>query len=54
MSRRQLSRDLIVTDMLSGDERAWVDAYHARVWDLLSGQLEGDVKSWLKAACGPL
>ena len=49
-----LSRDLIVTDMLSGDERAWVDAYHARVWDLLSGQLEGDVKSWLKAACVPL
>tara|TARA_R110000751_G_scaffold62790_12_gene130018 strand:- start:51845 stop:53656 length:1812 start_codon:yes stop_codon:yes gene_type:complete len=46
-----LSRDLIVTDMLSGGERAWVDAYHARVWDLLSGQLEGDVKSWLKAAC---
>ena len=49
-----LSRDLIVTDMLSETERAWVDDYHARVWSLISGRLERDVKAWLKAACEPL
>lgn len=49
-----LSRDLIVTDMLSETERAWVDDYHARVWSLISGRLESDVKAWLKAACEPL
>jgi Xaa-Pro aminopeptidase len=49
-----LSRDLIVTDLLSSAERAWVDDYHVRVWDLLSGKLDGDVKAWLKAACAPL
>ena len=49
-----LSRDLIATDMLSETERAWVDDYHARVWGLISGQLESDVKAWLKAACEPL
>lgn len=49
-----LSRDLIVTDVLSGEERAWVDDYHVRVWDLLSGKLDADVKSWLAAACAPL
>jgi Xaa-Pro aminopeptidase len=49
-----LSRDLIVTGLLSSEERAWVDDYHARVQDLLSGKLDGDVKVWLKAACAPL
>jgi Xaa-Pro aminopeptidase len=49
-----LSRDLIVVDLLSPSERKWVDDYHARVWKLLSGELEGDVKTWLKAACAPL
>ncbi|MEH6487043.1 aminopeptidase P family protein [Hyphomonas oceanitis] len=46
-----LARDLIVVDMLSEAERDWVNAYHARVLDVLSGQLEGDVKAWLEQAC---
>ena len=49
-----LARDLIVVDMLSNAERDWVNAYHARVQDILSGQLEGDVKAWLEQACAPL
>jgi Xaa-Pro aminopeptidase len=49
-----LARDLIVVDMLSQAERDWVDAYHARVRDILSDKLEGEVKAWLKAACAPL
>jgi Xaa-Pro aminopeptidase len=49
-----LSRDLIVSELISKPEQAWVDAYHSRVWELLSGKLDGEVKSWLKAACAPL
>jgi len=39
---------------MSKPEQAWVDAYHSRIWELLSGKLDGEVKSWLKAACAPL
>ncbi|WP_419571911.1 M24 family metallopeptidase C-terminal domain-containing protein [Rheinheimera sp.] len=41
-------------DLLTGDERAWVDAYHARVLDVVGPQLEGEALDWLKAACAPL
>ncbi|NML12926.1 aminopeptidase P family protein [Sphingobium sp. AR-3-1] len=49
-----IDRALIATDLLSGDERAWVDAYHAGVLDVIGPQLEGDALAWLKAACAPL
>ncbi|MDO7835685.1 aminopeptidase P family protein [Sphingobium sp. HBC34] len=49
-----LDRALIATDLLSGDERAWIDAYHARVLALVAPQLEGDAGVWLQAACAPL
>ncbi|RYM07734.1 aminopeptidase P family protein [Sphingobium cupriresistens] len=49
-----IDRALIATDLLSGEERAWVDAYHAAVLDLVGPQLEGDALAWLKAACAPL
>ncbi len=46
-----LARRLIDVKLLTRDERAWVNAYHRRVWKRLSRKLEGDVKDWLKAAC---
>ncbi|WIW87859.1 aminopeptidase P family protein [Sphingobium sp. V4] len=49
-----IDRALIATDLLSGDERAWLDAYHAAVLDLVGSQLEGDAFAWLQAACAPL
>ncbi len=49
-----IHRDLIVTDMLSPAERAYMDAYHAGVWDTLSPLVDADVRDWLKAACAPL
>lgn len=49
-----IDRALIATDMLSAEERAWIDSYHAQVLDVVGPQLEGDALAWLKAACAPL
>ncbi len=49
-----IDRRLIVTDMLTADERAWLDAYHAQVAERI-GPLVGDAaKLWLNAATAPL
>ncbi|MFN7054520.1 aminopeptidase P family protein, partial [Hyphomonas sp.] len=45
-----LARGLIEVKMLSKEERAYVNEYHRRVWKLLSRKLDGEVKTWLKAA----
>jgi len=49
-----IDRALIATDMLSVEEQAWIDRYHAQVLDVVGPQLEGDALAWLKAACAPL
>ncbi len=49
-----IDRTLVATDLLSDEERAWLDGYHAKVLALVGPQLEGDVLAWLKAACAPL
>ena len=49
-----LARDLIDLTLLTEEERAWVDAYHAQVYEHLADGLDGDVKDWLRAACMPL
>ncbi|WP_088184216.1 aminopeptidase P family protein [Sphingobium sp. Z007] len=49
-----IDRALIATELLSGEEHAWVDAYHGAVLDVVGPQLEGDALAWLKAACAPL
>jgi Xaa-Pro aminopeptidase len=49
-----IDRSLIVADMLSPQERAWVDAYHARVLEVIGPQLEGEVRLWLEEQCRPL
>ncbi|MEP3345657.1 MAG: aminopeptidase P family protein [Litoreibacter sp.] len=45
-------RRLILTDMLSPAERAWIDAYHAQIADMLD--VTGDAQTWLQAATLPL
>jgi Xaa-Pro aminopeptidase len=49
-----IARELIVKQLLTKEEIAWVNAYHARVWDKIGPQLEGDAKAWLEAATKPL
>jgi Xaa-Pro aminopeptidase len=49
-----IDRDLIVGEMLSGDERGWLDAYHAEVLRVIGPQLEAEVRAWLETACAPI
>jgi Xaa-Pro aminopeptidase len=49
-----IDRSLIEPAMLSGEEREWVDSYHARVLEVVGPQLEGEVRGWLEAGCAPL
>ena len=49
-----IARELIVKKMLTKEELAWLDAYHARVWEKIGPQLEGEAKAWLEAATKPL
>ena len=49
-----IDRRLIVIDMLSADERTWIDAYHAEVFEKIGGHLGKSAKLWLDAATAPL
>ncbi|HRP79090.1 MAG TPA: aminopeptidase P family protein [Aquamicrobium sp.] len=47
-------RRLIRADLLTPAERAWLDAYHARVLDEIGPAVSGAASAWLKAATAPL
>ncbi len=47
-------REGIVTAMLSPREKAFIDAYHEKVWEELSPYMEEDEKAWLREATRPL
>ena len=49
-----IDRSLIEVALLSGEERQWMDDYHAQVLAIVGPQLEGEVLEWLKAQCAPL
>ena len=51
-----IDRALIDPAMLTADERAWLDAYHARVAETLTPLLadDADALAWLRAATAPL
>jgi Xaa-Pro aminopeptidase len=49
-----IDRHGIAVELLTDDERAWLNAYHAQVVDIVAPQLEGEALEWLKAACAPL
>jgi Xaa-Pro aminopeptidase len=49
-----IDRSLIVADMLSPQERAWVDAYHARVLEVIGPQLEGEVRLGSRSSAAAL
>ena len=50
-----LDARLIDVSLLSPEERAWVDAYHARIWrEMGSSHLSENDCAWLEAATRPL
>lgn len=44
----------IILDMLTAEERDWLNAYHKTVYDRLSPHLDGEDLAWLTAACAPV
>jgi Xaa-Pro aminopeptidase len=45
-----IDRRLVVVAMLSPQERDWLNAYHRKVFEIVSPQLEGEALKWLEAA----
>ncbi|MCT8161019.1 aminopeptidase P family protein [Pseudoruegeria sp. SHC-113] len=49
-----IDRRPVAAGMLSGDERAWLNAYHAEILARLAPRLEPDAAEWLAKACAPI
>lgn len=49
-----IERDLIDPSLLTAGERAWLDAYHAKVLALIGPQLDAGERKWLEAKCAPI
>ncbi|GGD71270.1 Xaa-Pro aminopeptidase [Croceicoccus mobilis] len=49
-----IDRALIDVSMLTDDERAWMDAYHARCREIIAPQVSGDTLGWVEAQTAPL
>lgn len=41
---------LVEADMLTADERQWLNSYHRQVWGALSPHVNAEEKTWLEAA----
>ena len=49
-----IDRALIERNLLTAEEIAWLDRYHAKVLDILGPQMEGEDLAWLKRHCAPI
>ena len=49
-----IDRALVEKQLLSVDEVAWLDAYHARVADEIGLLVDGATAEWLKKATAPI
>ena len=49
-----IDRRLVEAGLLSAEERAWLDAYHARVVAIVGPGLDGEARDWLERVCAPL
>lgn len=45
---------LINKDMMEGVEIEWLNAYHAKVRELVGPRVEGDAKKWLEEKTQPI
>jgi len=49
-----IDRALVETSLLSAEELAWLDVYHARVRETLTPLVDADTAGWLEQATAPL
>ena len=49
-----IDRTLVEPSLLTPEEKAWWNDYHAQCRDILAPQLDGEVLEWMQAACRPL
>jgi Xaa-Pro aminopeptidase len=49
-----IDRRLVVKALLTPEEAAQLDAYHARVLAVVGPQVPADVGAWLQDACAPI
>ncbi len=49
-----LDRRLIDTDLLTSDERTWIDGYHSDTLEKIGPRVDGLALAWLTTACAPL
>jgi Xaa-Pro aminopeptidase len=49
-----IDRRLVQSALLTAEERAQLDAYHARVLSVVGPEVPDDVRGWLEEACAPL
>jgi Xaa-Pro aminopeptidase len=49
-----IDRDLVDANLMTAAEVAWLDAYHARVREAISPQVDAETAAWLVAAAAPL
>ncbi len=54
LSFTPIDRRLILAEMLSAEERAWLDAYHAETLARIGPRVSPATRGWLEAACAPL
>ena len=54
LSLAPIDRRLIDTRMLTAKERAWLDAYHARLHEAVGPLMDAETRAWLEAATRPL
>ncbi len=49
-----IDKSPVIVEMLTPDERRWLNEYHQKVYDALSPLLDTDEQAWLREACSPL
>ncbi len=49
-----IERTLILPELLSAEELAWLNAYHAKVLERIGPELDGADRAWLEAKCAPI
>ena len=49
-----IDRALVDMTIMTAEEIAWLDAYHARVRAEIGPQLDGEARAWLEKATAPL
>ena len=49
-----IDRTLVMRDLLEDGEIAWLDAYHARVREVIGPLVDPDTAGWLEGATAPI